>query len=53
MAKTMSSFESDGLARYTMTTRGGKRSISTRQSMVLPLPTSPLTLTMPSSLMTA
>src|SRR3989304_705250 len=32
-----------------VSTRSGRRSMSTRHSMVLPLPTSPVTLTMPSS----
>ena len=48
-AKRISSRDSEGLARWIVTTCCGRRSISTRHSMVLPLPTSPLTLTMPSS----
>ena len=48
MACRISSGETLGLAMYTVSTFGGSRFGSMWHSMVLPLPTSPVTLMMPS-----
>nr|WP_252867565.1 hypothetical protein [Janthinobacterium lividum] len=42
-----------GLSKYSTSTWGGRRSASIRHSMVLPLPTSPVSLMMPSPCVTA
>ena len=53
MVCRISSGETLGLAMYTVTTCGGSRVGSMWHSMVLPLPTSPVTLMMPSPCVTA